>query len=292
MKLIEEVLSKENLNEAYKKVIRNKGTLRIDKTTCEEVKNYLKIYSDDIINQILSHKYEPLPVKRLEISKLGIPTVVDKIIQQALVQKLTPIFESTFSEYSYGFKSTRRCIDATDRAMELINQGYEWTIELEIEKLFDNVTQDKLVRIVDNVVKDNDITWLIHKYLKADVMVNGYFEKTEIGASQERNLSSLLGNIYLNEIDKELERRQLHFVRYVDCYTIFVKTKILASKVMNDIITFIENELNLKVYAKKTHTERPNNLNYLDFRFRKIRTSETIKFFEKGIEDYFSNKKN
>lgn len=276
MKLIEEVLSKDNLNEAYKQVIRNKGASGIDEMTCEEVKEYLKIHGNDLINQILSRKYQPLPVKRVEIPKpnggirkLGIPTVVDRIIQQAIVQKLTPIFEPTFSEYSYGFRPNRRCQNAIDRALELINQGYEWIIDLDLEKFFDNVPQDKLIRIVDNVAKDSDVTWLIHKYLKAGVMVDGHFEETNIGTPQGGNLSPLLSNIYLNELDKELERRQLHFARYADDCVIFVKTKFSAERVMKNIVTFIENKLKLKVNAEKTHITTPNNLKYLGFSFWK-----------------------
>lgn len=276
MKLIEEVLSKDNLNEAYKQVIRNKGASGIDEMTCEEVKEYLKIHGNDLINQILSRKYQPLPVKRVEIPKpnggirkLGIPTVVDRIIQQAIVQKLTPIFEPTFSEYSYGFRPNRRCQNAIDRALELINQGYEWIIDLDLEKFFDNVPQDKLIRIVDNVAKDSDVTWLIHKYLKAGVMVDGHFEETNIGTPQGGNLSPLLSNIYLNELDKELERRQLHFARYADDCVIFVKTKFSAERVMRNIVTFIENKLKLKVNAETTHITTPNNLKYLGFSFWK-----------------------
>ena len=276
MKLIEEVLSKDNLNEAYKQVIRNKGASGIDEMTCEEVKEYLKIHGNDLINQILSRKYQPLPVKRVEIPKpnggirkLGIPTVVDRIIQQAIVQKLTPIFEPTFSEYSYGFRPNRRCQNAIDRALELINQGYEWIIDLDLEKFFDNVPQDKLIRIVDNVAKDSDVTWLIHKYLKAGVMVDGHFEETNIGTPQGGNLSPLLSNIYLNELDKELERRQLHFARYADDCVIFVKTKFSAERVMKNIVTFIENKFKLKVNAEKTHITTPNNLKYLGFSFWK-----------------------
>lgn len=276
MKLIEEVLSKDNLNEAYKQVTSNKGASGIDEMTCEEVKEYLKIHGNDLINQILSRKYQPLPVKRVEIPKpnggirkLGIPTVVDRIIQQALVQKLTPIFEPTFSEYSYGFRPNRRCQNAIDRALELINQGYEWIIDLDLEKFFDNVPQDKLIRIVDNAVKDSDVTWLIHRYLKAGVMVDGHFEETNIGTPQGGNLSPLLSNIYLNELDKELERRQLHFARYADDCVIFVKTKFSAERVMKNTITFIENKLKLKVNAEKTHITTPNNLKYLGFSFWK-----------------------
>ena len=276
MKLMEEILSKDNLNQAYLQVIRNKGASGIDEMTCEEVKEYLKVHGNEIRNQILSRKYQPLPVKRVEIPKpsggirkLGVPTVVDRIIQQAMVQKLSPIFEPLFSEYSYGFRPNRRCQNAIDRALELINQGYEWVIDLDLEKFFDNVPHDKLIRLVDRQVKDSDVTSLIMKYLKAGVMVNGKLEKTEVGTPQGGNLSPLLSNIMLNELDKELEARHLHFARYADDCVIFVKTEFSAERVMRNIVRFIETKLKLKVNATKTHITRPSNLKYLGFTFYK-----------------------
>ena len=276
MKLMDEVLSKDNLNQAYLQVTRNKGASGVDDMTCEEVKDYLKVHGNELINQIKSREYKPLPVRRVEIPKpnggvrkLGIPTVIDRIIQQALVQKLTPIFEPTFSEYSYGFRPNRRCQNAIDRALELLNQGYEWIIDLDLEKFFDNVPQDKLIRLVDNMVNDSDITALIHKYLKAGVLINGEFEETTVGTPQGGNLSPLLSNIYLNELDKELERRGLHFARYADDCVIFVKTEFSAERVMRNIVTFIETKLKLKVNAEKTHITRPTKLKYLGFSFTK-----------------------
>ena len=276
MKLMDEVLSKDNLNQAYLQVTRKKGASGVDDMTCEEVKDYLKVHGDELISQIKSREYKPLPVRRVEIPKpnggvrkLGIPTVIDRIIQQALVQKLTPIFEPTFSEYSYGFRPNRRCQNAIDKALELLNQGYEWIIDLDLEKFFDNVPQDKLIRLVDNMVNDSDITALIHKYLKAGVLINGEFEETTIGTPQGGNLSPLLSNIYLNELDKELERRGLHFARYADDCVIFVKTENAAKRVMFHIVKFIETKLKLKVNAEKTHITRPNNLKYLGFSFWK-----------------------
>ena len=276
MKLIDEVLSKDNLNQSYLQVTRNKGASGIDDMTCEEVKDYLKVHGNELISQIKSREYKPLPVRRVEIPKpnggvrkLGIPTVIDRIIQQALVQKLTPIFEPTFSEYSYGFRPNRRCQNAIDRALELLNQGYEWIIDLDLEKFFDNVPQDKLIRLVDNMVNDSDITALIHKYLKAGVLINGEFEETTVGTPQGGNLSPLLSNIYLNELDKELERRGLHFARYADDCVIFVKTEFSAERVMRNIVTFIETKLKLKVNAEKTHITRPAKLKYLGFSFTK-----------------------
>lgn len=276
MRLIEEIVSKDNLNQAFLQVTGNKGASGIDNMTCDEVKDYLKVHGQDLINQILSREYQPLPVRRVEIPKpnggvrkLGIPTIVDRIVQQAVVQRLTPIFEPTFSEYSYGFRPNRRCQDAIDRTLELVNQGYEWIVDLDLEKFFDNVPQDKLIRIVDNVAKDSDVTALVHKFLRAGVMVNGHFEETNLGTPQGGNLSPLLSNIYLNELDKELERRQLHFARYADDCVIFVKTKFSAERVMKNIVAFIETKLKLKVNASKTHITRPNNLKYLGFSFWK-----------------------
>ena len=276
MRLIEEIASKDNLNQAFLQVTRNKGASGIDNMTCDEVKDYLKVHGQDLINQILSREYQPLPVRRVEIPKpnggvrkLGIPTVVDRIVQQAIVQKLSPIFEPTFSEYSYGFRPRRRCQDAIDRTLELINQGYEWIVDLDLEKFFDNVPQDKLIRIVDNVAKDSDVTALVHKFLRAGVMVDGHFEETNLGTPQGGNLSPLLSNIYLNELDKELERRQLHFARYADDCVIFVKTKFSAERVMRNIAAFIETKLELKVNASKTRVTTPDNLKYLGFSFWK-----------------------
>lgn len=276
MKVIERVLSKDNLNEAYKQVIRNKGASGIDEMTCEEVKDYLKINGDKLINQILNREYQPLPVRRVEIPKpnggirkLGVPTVVDRIIQQALVQVLTPIFEPTFSEYSYGFRPNRRCQNAIDRTLELINNGYEWIVDLDLEKFFDNVPHDKLIRIIDNEVKDSDITSLIMKYLKAGVLINDTFEETNVGTPQGGNLSPLLSNIYLTLLDKELETRGLHFARYADDCVILVKTENAAKRVMYSITHFIETKLKLKVNATKTHITRPSNLKYLGFSFYK-----------------------
>ena len=267
--------------------------------TCEGVKDYLKVHGNELISQIKSREYKPLPVRRVEIPKpnggvrkLGIPTVIDRIIQQALVQKLTPIFEPTFTEYSYGFRPNRRCQNAIDRALELLNQGYERIIDLDLEKFFDNVPQDKLIRLVDNMVNDSDITALIHKYLKADVLINGEFEETTIGTPQGGNLSPLLSNIYLNELDKELERRGLHFARYADDCVIFVKTENAAKRVMFHIVKFIETKLKLKVNAEKTHITKPNNLKYLGFSFWKDKEKWKSKPHQESFKKLFLKLKN
>lgn len=294
MKLMDEVLSKDNLNQAFLQVTRNKGAAGVDEMACDEVKDYLKVHGNELINQIKSREYQPLPARRVEIPKpnggvrkLGIPTVVDRIIQQALVQKMTPIFEPTFSEYSYGFRPNRRCQNAIDKVLELINQGYEWIVDIDLEKFFDNVPQDKLIRLVDNMVNDSNITALIHKYLRAGVMVNGTFEETNIGTPQGGNLLPLLSNIYLNELDKELERRGLHFARYADDCVIFVKTEYLAERVMRNIVTFIERKLKLKVNADKTHITKPNNLKYLGFTFWKSKEGWLSKPHQESFKKLF-----
>ena len=298
MKLMDEVLSKDNLNLAYSRVVRNKGAAGVDEMTCEQVKEFLTVHGNELIHQIKSREYQPQPVRRVEIPKpnggvrkLGIPTVVDRIIQQALVQKMTPIFEPTFSEYSYGFRPNRRCQDAIDRALELLNQGYEWIVDLDLEKFFDNVPQDKLIRLVDNAVHDSNITALIHKYLRAGVMINGTFENTDVGTPQGGNLSPLLSNIYLNELDKELERRGLRFARYADDCVIFVKTEFSAERVMRNIVTFIETKLKLKVNAEKTHITRPTNLKYLGFSFVKLNGSWQARPHEQSFIKLFDKLK-
>lgn len=298
MGLIEEIASKDNLNQAFLRVTGNRGASGIDNMTCDEVKDYLKVHGQDLINRIRSREYQPLPVRRVEIPKpnggvrkLGITTVVDRIVQQAIVQKLTPIFEPTFSEYSYGFRPKRRCQDAIDRALELLNQGYEWVVDLDLEKFFDNVPQDKLIRIIDNVAKDSDVTALIHKFLKAGVMVDGHFEETNLGTPQGGNLSPLLSNIYLNELDKELERRQLHFARYADDCVIFVKTEFSAKRVMRNIVTFIETKLKLKVNASKTHITEPEHLKYLGFSFWKSKDGWKAKPHDESFMKLFGKLK-
>ena len=284
MRLIDKVVSKDNLNLAYKQVVANKGTSGVDKMTCDEVLEYLKVHGKDLVNQILSRNYQPLPVRRVEIPKpnggvrkLGVPTVIDRIVQQALVQVLSPIFEPTFSEYSYGFRPGRSCQNAIDKTLEYINSGYEWIVDLDLEKFFDNVNHDKLIRLVDNQVKDSDVTSLIMKFLKAGVMVNGTFEESKVGTPQGGNLSPLLSNIMLNQLDKELERRGLKFARYADDCVIFVKTKYSAERVMRNIVKYIETKLKLKVNATKTHVCYPNNLKYLGFGFWKDSKTKTWK---------------
>ena len=275
-KLLEEILSKENMTQAYKRVVANKGASGVDGITTDEVKEYLKENWEDIREQIRNRKYKPQPVRRVEIPKasggvrkLGIPSVVDRIIEQAIAQRLTPICEPLFSEYSYGFRPKRRAQQAIVKLLEYLNDGYTYIVDIDLEKFFDNVPQDKLMYLVHGIIDDGDTESLIHKYLKAGVMVQGKYEATEKGTPQGGNLSPLLSNIMLNELDKELEARGLHFVRYADDCVIAVGSSAAANRVMHTVTKWIETKLGLRVNMTKTKVTRPSGLKYLGFGFWK-----------------------
>ena len=223
MELLEKVLSKENLNNAYKQVYKNKGASGVDGVTTEELFAYIKEHKEEILWQIRNRKYKPQPVRRVYIPKengkmrkLGIPTVVDRVIQQAIVQVITPLFEPQFSETSYGFRPRRSCEMAVIKALEYFNDCYDWIVDIDLQAFFDNVNQDKLIGIIRKTIKDGRVVSLIRKYLESGVMINGVVQPTKVGTPQGGNLSPLLSNIMLNELDKELEKRGLRFVRYAD----------------------------------------------------------------------------
>lgn len=275
--LMEEILSRENMMLAYKKVKANKGASGIDGISVEEVSGYLKENWPEIKERIRNRKYKPQPVLRVEIPKpnggvrkLGIPSVVDRIIEQAIVQKLTPIVEPYFSEYSYGFRAQKRAQQAIIKLLEYLNDGYTYIVDIDLEKFFDNVPQDKLMTLVGKIIKDPDTESLISKYLKAGVMIKGKYEETKVGTPQGGNLSPLLSNIMLNELDKELKARGLHFVRYADDCIIAVGSSAAANRVMHTITKWIEKKLGLKVNMTKTKVTKPTQLKYLGFGFVKM----------------------
>lgn len=258
MELLDEILNQENLNKAYKKVVSNKGVAGVDGITVGEVAEYIKEHKEEIIEKIRNRMYKPQPVKRVQIPKengkirnLGIPTVIDRIIQQAMVQVLSPIFEKQFNDNSYGFRIGRSCEQAVIKALEYLNDGYEWIVDIDLEKFFDTVNHDRLITIIRRTIKDGEVISLIRKYLSAGVMDKGVKKATEIGTPQGGNLSPLLSNIMLNELDKELEARGLNFVRYADDCIILVKSEKAANRVLNSITKFIEKKLGLKVNAEK-----------------------------------------
>ena len=276
MELLEQILAKENLNKAYKKVYQNKGASGVDGITVDEVADYIKKHKETILNQIRKRRYKPQPVRRVQIPKengkmrnLGIPTVIDRIIQQAIVQVISPIFEKQFSETSYGFRPGRSCEQAVIKVLEYLNDGYDWIVDLDLERFFDTVNQDKLITIIGKTIDDGDVVSLIRKYLRAGVMVNGVKQPTKVGTPQGGNLSPLLSNIMLNELDKELEARGLNFVRYADDAVILVKSEKAANRVLISITKFIEKKLGLKVNAEKSRVTRPTQTKYLSFSFWK-----------------------
>lgn len=272
MQLLEKILSNQNMNEAYLRVYRNKGASGIDGITVDELKQYLKENKDELRQRIRTRKYQPQAALRVEIPKengkmrkLGIPTVVDRVVQQAIHQVLSPIFEKEFSEYSYGFRPNRSCEMAIIKSLEFLNNGFDWIVDIDLERFFDTVNHDKLMRIISNTIDDGDVISLIRNYLVSGVMVKGKYEETPIGTPQGGNLSPLLSNIMLNEMDKELESRGLQFVRYADDALIFVKSEKAANRVMESIVKFIEKKLGLIVNAEKSKISRPKDLKFLGF---------------------------
>jgi len=260
------------MNEAYLRVYKNKGASGVDGITVDELKQYLKEHKDELRQRIRTRKYQPQAALRVEIPKengkmrkLGIPTVVDRVVQQAIHQILSPIFEKQFSEFSYGFRPKRSCEMAIIKSLEFLNDGHDWVVDIDLERFFDTVHHDKLMRIISNTIDDGDVISLIRKYLVSGVMVNGRYEATPVGTPQGGNLSPLLSNIMLNELDKELECRGLQFVRYADDALIFVKSEKAANRVMDSIVRFIEKKLGLIVNIEKSKISRPKELKFLGF---------------------------
>lgn len=276
MELIEVILSDENLKEAIKRVKSNKGVPGIDKMTVNEIDRYFEENKETIKSSILEKKYKPQAVKRVYIPKpngkkrpLGIPTVVDRVIQQAIAQVLSRIYDNKFSDNSFGFRPNRSAHDAMERTLEYLNEGYEWVIDLDIEAYFDTVNHDKLISILRENVNDSTTLHLIRKFLQAGIMEEGLIKPSTIGMPQGGPLSPILSNIYLDKFDKELEERGLRFVRYADDSNIFVKSEMSANRVMKSVTSWLERKLFLKVSATKTKVVRPTNSNFLGFTYCK-----------------------
>ena len=277
MELLEEILSDENLNNAIQQVVRNKGASGVDKMPTSELKNLMSSgYREVLKQEIRNRTYKPKPVKRIDIPKpnggvrhLGIPTVIDRMVQQAIMQKLTPIYEKQFSEFSYGFRPGRSAHNAIEKALEYMNQGREWIVDIDLEKFFDTVNHDKVMRIISQSVKDGDVISLINKYLKSGIMLDEGYKESVVGTPQGGPLSPLVANVMLDKLDKELEARGLSFVRYADDLQIYVGTEKAANRVMKNVTRFIEEELKLKVNVSKSKVRKPNDgdTKYLGFGF-------------------------
>ena len=277
--LCRRMLSPHNLEVAVQNVKRNKGSAGIDGMKIEEIDGFMRDGWAQIEEQILAHKYKPKPVKRVEIPKdnggvrlLGIPCVIDRVIQQAMVQVLTPVFEPTFSEYSYGFRPNRSAEDAVRKAQEYMAEGYKHVVDLDLSKFFDRVNHDLLMTFVDKTLEDKDIRRLIYVYLKSGVMTNGCLIANEEGTPQGGPLSPMLSNIYLTPYDKELEKRGHKFVRYADDCNIFTKIKYSARRVKDSVIRFLEGKMKLKVNMEKTEARRAVGSSFLGFTFINTKT--------------------
>lgn len=272
--LLNELLSGDNLKIAKQRIKKNKGASGIDGMEVKELDEYLSKHLDEIKEQIRNKKYSPKPVKRVEIPKpdggvrnLGVPTVVDRFVQQATAQVLTPIYEPKFSESSYGFRPNRCCEMAILKALEFMNDGYQWVVDIDLEKFFDNVNHDKMISLIMKDVKCGEIVSLINKFLKSGIMIDDEYKESVIGTPQGGNLSPLLSNIMLNQLDKELEARGLRFTRYADDCIILVGSSKAADRVMKNVSIFIESKLGLKVNMTKSKVSKPNDIKYLGFGF-------------------------
>lgn len=272
--LLNELLSDDNLKIAKQRVKKNKGASGIDGMEVKELDEYLSKHLDEIKEQIRNKKYSPKPVKRVEIPKpdggvrnLGVPTVVDRFVQQAIAQVLTPIYEPKFSESSYGFRPNRCCEMAILKALEFMNDGYQWVVDIDLEKFFDNVNHDKMISLIMKDVKCGEIVSLINKFLKSGIMIDDEYKESVIGTPQGGNLSPLLSNIMLDQLDKELEARRLRFTRYADDCIILVGSSKAADRVMKNVSIFIESKLGLKVNMTKSKVSKPNDIKYLGFGF-------------------------
>jgi len=289
--LLELILRKDNLNNAYKQVKKNKGKGGIDGMQVDELLPFLRENQETLIQEIRKGKYKPNPVRRVEIPKetngefrkLGVPTVVDRVIQQAIAQELSPIYEEQFSENSFGFRPKRGAHDALRQCQKNVNDGYVYVVDMDLEKFFDTVCQSKLIEVLSRTIKDGRVISLIHKYLNAGVIANGMFERTEVGMPQGGPLSPLLSNVMLNELDKELEHRGHRFVRYADDCMIFCKSRKSAVRTLENIIPFIEGKLFLKVNRKKTEVAHISKVKYLGYTFYRYKGKCRFRVHPKSV---------
>jgi len=276
--LFERILTRENMLKAWKRVKANKGAPGIDDVTIEGFPEYLHEHWHCIRERLFAGTYQPSPVRRVEIPKptggfrpLGIPIVLDRLIQQAIAQVLNPIFDPEFSEYSYGFRPGRSAHDAVYQVRNYIQQRKRIAVDMDLSKFFDTVNHDVLMHRVSRKVHDKRVLRLIGKYLRAGIVINGRLQRTPKGVPQGGPLSPLLANILLDDLDKELEKRGHSFVRYADDFIILVKSKSAGERVMQSVRKFLERKLKLQVNEKKSHVRKTDNTNFLGFTFRKTK---------------------
>ena len=289
--LLELIIRAENLNKAYRRVKRNKGSAGIDGMQVDGLLPYLEEHGDELARQLREGKYKPNPVRRVEIPKeekgkvrkLGIPTVVDRMVQQAIAQELTPLYEVQFSDNSYGFRPGRGTHNALKRCQQLADEGYVYVVSMDLAAYFDTVNHSKLIEVLSRTIKDGRVISLIHKFLNAGVMEDGGFQSTEEGVPQGGPLSPLLGNVMLNELDKELERRGHKFVRYADDCIIFCKSRKSAEHTMKNIIPYITGKLFLKVNLDKSTVAHISKVKYLGYGFYRHKGKCRLRVHPKSI---------
>lgn len=302
--LLNEILSRENMLQALKRVEQNKGSHGVDMMPVQNLRQHIVENWQTIKEAIFKGTYEPMPVRRVEIPKpdggvrlLGIPTVTDRLIQQAIGQVLSKVYDPTFCENSYGFRPNRSAHDAVKKAKEYIREGYRWVVDMDLEKFFDKVNHDRLIGTLAKRIQDKPLLKLIRKYLQSGVMINGVVSSTTEGTPQGGPLSPLLSNIVLDELDKELEIRGHKFVRYADDCNIYVKSKRAGLRTMTSIQRFIEGKLRLKVNEKKSAVDRPWKRKFLGFSFTshkeaKVRIAkESLKRMKNKVRKITSRKK-
>ena len=291
--LLEEVLERNNMLLALKRVISNKGSHGVDGMKIDELREHIKKHWDTIKAKILESKYNPSPVRRVEIPKvdggvrlLGIPTVQDRLIQQAIAQVLSRIYEPLFSNNSFGFRPRRGAKDAVTKSKQYINEVNRWFIDMDLDKFFDKVNHDILMGKLEKKIKDKRLLSLIRKYLKSGILINGVSVTSAEGTPQGGPLSPLLANIMLDELDKELEKRGHKFCRYADDNNVYVKSKRAGIRVMESMIKLIENKLKLKVNKDKSAVDFVSKRKFLGFSFYFAKGGAEIRIHEKSIKRF------
>jgi len=295
----EAIFERENMQTALKRVESNKGAAGMDGMEVSELRGYLKEHWLEVREALERGKYRPSPVRRVEISKpdggvrqLGIPTVLDRLIQQAIAQVLTPMFEAVFSAHSYGFRPGRSAHQAVQQAQAYIAEGYDWVVDIDLEKFFDRVNHDMIMARVARVVKDKRVLKLIRAYLNSGVMVNGVVMETEEGTPQGGPLSPLLSNIMLDDLDKELEKRGHKFVRYADDCNIYVRTQRTGERVLEGVKQLLEKKLKLKVNPKKSKVEKATKAKFLGFSFWKRKREVYVRIANRTKERFMEKMRN
>src|SRR5690625_1407054 len=291
--MLERILSRENLLLALERVEKNKGSHGVDQIAVESLREYFVEHWHVLKDEILSGTYQPKPVRRVEIPKpnggmrkLGIPTVIDRFLQQAIAQVLTQIYDPSFSHQSYGFRPNKRGHDAVRQARNYIKEGKRWVVDIELEKFFDKVNHDRLMQKLSQRITDRRVLQLIRRYLQAGVMERGFVQPNTEGTPQGGPLSPLLSNIVLDELDKELETRGLNFVRYADDCNIYVSSKRAGLRTMENITKFVEGKLKLKVNQQKSAVDRPWKRRFLGFSLTSEKQSPKIRIHKESIKRF------